>query len=149
MLQSIRFHLQKLSSKPKSFIYSKPSFLLRGIYMQFLLAALLVISTSAISITSEASEFSQRSCEQYQRNSEYSKALDTIASRMKYTSRSELCSLPHLFDVHITNSLIYNMEKGVDEAHVWITLHYAEHSCQYFVKIEDQSVTKKNCYNTF
>lgn len=95
-----------------------------------------------------ASEFSAKSCERYMQNATYAQAIETLSENMRY-SVEELCTLERLMDIHITNTNIFNIEKQKDEPHVWITLHYAEHSCQYFIKNEDQTTTKKNCYNTF
>lgn len=111
--------------------------------MRILLALILLASTSAF-----ASEISKKSCENYSRNSAYAKALDVISTNMKHSSRSELCSLPHLFDVYITDRSFYNIEEQREDPHVWVTLHYSEHSCQYFVRNSDWVVTRKNCYNT-
>lgn len=115
--------------------------------MRILLAAILALST-LVSTASFASEFSEKSCEKYGRKASYAKALDVISNNMKHSSRSELCSLPHLFDVYITDRDFYNIETQEQEPHVWVTLHYAEHSCQYFVRNSDWVVTRKNCYNT-
>ena len=111
--------------------------------MRILLAVAITFAASL----SMASEFSQKSCEQYSRNASYSKALDVVSSNMN-SSRSELCSLERLMDVYVTNRVFFNMETQKDEPHVWVTLHYAEHSCQYFVREADSVVTRKNCYNT-
>lgn len=111
--------------------------------MRILLALLIALSSTA----ALASEFSEKSCSNYEKNTNYTKALEVISSNMKST-KSELCSLPHLFDVHITDRMFFNLETQKDEPHVWVTLHYAEHSCQYFVRNADWVVTRKNCYNT-
>lgn len=112
--------------------------------MRFLLALSILLGTHF----AMASEISQKSCEKYGREASYAKALDVISTAFKQISRDELCSMPHLFDVHITNTSFFNIERQKDEPHVWVTLHYAEHSCQYFVRNEDWAVTRKNCYNT-
>ena len=112
--------------------------------MRILLAVVFLFAAQA----SVASDISIKSCEKYGRDASFSKALDVISTNFKHNSRDELCALPHLFDVYMTNTMIFNLERQKDEPHVWVTLHYAEHSCQYFVKNEDWTVTKKNCYNT-
>lgn len=44
---------------------------------------------------------------------------------------------------------IFLNEKQGPEPHFWVTLHYNEYSCQYFVRKIDQVVTRKTCYNTW
>ncbi len=112
--------------------------------MRILLAVLLLASTHSF-----ASEFSERSCENYSKDDKYRKALDVVAAMVTNSDRNELCSLPHLMDVHVTSSNIFNLETRREEPHSWVTLHYSEHSCQYFVRDQDLVVTKKNCYNTW
>lgn len=113
--------------------------------MRTLIASVLFV---CVTLPAFASEFSAKSCERYLQNATYAAAIETLAGNMRY-SVEELCTLDRLMDIHITNTQIFNIEKQKDEPHVWITLHYAEHSCQYFIKNEDQTTTKKNCYNTF
>jgi hypothetical protein len=112
--------------------------------MRILLALLFVASTQSF-----ASEFSERSCELYSKNEKYAKALDVVAEMVTNSSRSELCSLAHLLDVHVAEKNIFNKENEKTENHVWVTLHYNEYSCQYFVRDTDFVVTQKNCYNTW
>lgn len=95
----------------------------------------------------QASQFSEASCEKYYANETFAKALNVVAANMKSTSQ-ELCSLERLFDVYIVNHTVIT-PKGEEIPHVWLTLHYAEHSCQYFVRNADLVVTAKNCYNTW
>jgi hypothetical protein len=85
-------------------------------------------------------------CERYVGNARYSEAIDLIAKAMKY-STEELCTLPRLADVYVVDRVFYN-EKNEAEPHIWLTLHYNEYSCQYFLREADKVVTRKNCYNT-
>lgn len=86
-------------------------------------------------------------CTQYQHNLTYTQALETLASRLSYDFL-QMCSLPHLLDIYITDTILLDPQQN-PIPHTWVTLHYSEHSCQYFLKTDDLSVTKKDCYNTW
>lgn len=86
-------------------------------------------------------------CERYQNNEAFMTAIATQAERMKYTL-DELCHLPRLMDIYVVDTIIVN-EKNEEIPHIWLTLHYSENSCQYFLRADDYSTTKKNCYNTW
>lgn len=86
-------------------------------------------------------------CARYTQNARYSEAIQIIAKAMQYSTEG-LCNLPHLADVYVTDRTFYN-EKNEAEPHIWVTLHYNEYSCQYFLREADKVVTRKNCYNTF
>lgn len=86
-------------------------------------------------------------CARYRQNPKFLPAIGLIARNMQY-SLEDLCHLPHLADLYVTNRVFYN-EQGEEEPHVWVTLHYNEYSCQYFIRDLDQVVTRKNCYNTW
>ena len=87
------------------------------------------------------------SCEANLAKADFGPALEVVAKAMGYTT-DELCALPHLFDIYIERRTLYNA-KNEAEPHVWVTLHYNEYSCQYFVRDADHVVTRKNCYNTW
>lgn len=97
--------------------------------------------------SAQASEFSVRSCARYVQNETYAKALNTVATNMKYTTE-QMCAQDYLSDVYLVNHIVYTTD-GKEIPHVWVTLHYPEHSCQYFVRNADLVVTAKNCYNTW
>lgn len=87
-------------------------------------------------------------CAQYiEAPSFYKIAIHTVASAMKYTDE-QLCNLSTLADIQIQKAVLPNEENQAID-HTWVTLHYAEYSCQYFVRNSDQVITKKNCYNTW
>lgn len=86
-------------------------------------------------------------CSKYEGNEAYLRAVSVVAKAMQY-SPAELCSLPRLADIHVTRRNILNERQEVIP-HVWVTLHYNEYSCQYFVRESDSVVTSKNCYNTW
>lgn len=87
-------------------------------------------------------------CAKYAGNAEYLRAIEIVAHKMKYTT-TELCELGRLADIFVDTRGIYNSEIDEVERHIWVTLHYNEYSCQYFVRAKDGVVTKQNCYNTF
>lgn len=94
------------------------------------------------------SAFSQsHGCERYASKPVFVKAIETVANHMNY-SLEELCTLPRNMDIHVTTTKLYN-EKQEPIPHVWVSVHYDEYSCQYFVNEADFVVTKSNCYNTF
>lgn len=86
-------------------------------------------------------------CARYQGNSRYEEAIAIVAKAMKYSTQ-ELCTLPRLADFFIEDRNFVN-EKQEIEPHIWLTLHYNEYSCQYFLREADKVVTRKNCYNTW
>jgi hypothetical protein len=85
-------------------------------------------------------------CARYENNGRYREAIQIVAKAMKY-SEQELCHLPRLADVYVVDRVFYN-ERNEAEPHIWLTLHYNEYSCQYFLREADKIVTRKNCYNT-
>lgn len=87
-------------------------------------------------------------CEKYSQNQEYTKALEIVAAKLQYTTE-EMCSLPRLADIFVDTKNIYNAQIDEVERHIWVTLHYAEYSCQYFVRAKDGVTTAQNCYSTF
>ena len=105
-----------------------------------LLGSLLVLFTIS---SASAADF----CARYSKNALFMSSVEVVAKNMKY-SLDELCNYPALYDIYVEPTGLPN-EKGQLIPHTWVTLHYAEHSCQYFVRDEDKVVTKKNCYNTW
>lgn len=85
-------------------------------------------------------------CSQWQRE-DYQSAIGAVAKQMSY-SKTELCSLARLADIHVAKRSFLNADQ-MPEMHTWVTLHYSEESCQYFVRDSDQVITRSNCYNTF
>lgn len=76
-------------------------------------------------------------------------ALKIVATAMKYEVE-ELCNHPRVMDIYFTDRIFYRPENNNEpEPHVWMTIHYNEYSCQYFVRDIDLVVTQKNCYNTW
>jgi len=86
------------------------------------------------------------SCSQWQRE-DYQSAIGVVATHLNY-SKAELCSLARLADIHVTKRSFLNADQ-MPEMHTWVTLHYNEDSCQYFVRDWDLVITRSNCYNTF
>ncbi|MBX2996734.1 MAG: hypothetical protein KF681_18090 [Bdellovibrionaceae bacterium] len=87
-------------------------------------------------------------CEKYTPNATYIQALQVVAGNMQY-GFDELCQLPRLADIYVTKRVFVDPPKNEPVPHVWVTLHYNEYSCQYFVREADMKVTRSNCYNTF
>lgn len=87
-------------------------------------------------------------CAKYNENAEYTKAIEIVAAKLKY-STEELCTLGRLADIYVDTKNIYNAQIDEVERHIWVTLHYYEYSCQYFVRAKDGVTTAQNCYNTF
>ena len=86
-------------------------------------------------------------CQRYMKNQLEVDAIRTIASNLQY-STEELCSPNRILDVQVTHTQLFD-ENQQPIPHTWVTLHYNEYSCQYFVRDADKVVTQKNCYNTF
>lgn len=87
-------------------------------------------------------------CNKYTNNANYLRAISVVARNMRYTE-AQLCTLPHLMDIYVTDRVFYRPPSNQPDPHVWVTLHYNEHSCQYFVRLADWRVSQANCYNTF
>lgn len=85
-------------------------------------------------------------CRDYEHNPSYRASLALVAKNLRY-GYEEMCNLPRLAAIHVTERNFLNPENRI-EAHDWVTLHYEEYSCQYFVRKSDRLVTAKNCYNT-
>lgn len=94
-----------------------------------------------------APAFATDHCARYDANEKYAHALSVLAKSMGY-ARPELCTLPRLADIYVTTTTLVN-ERNESIPHVWVTLHYDEYSCQYYVREADFVTTKKNCYNTW
>lgn len=86
-------------------------------------------------------------CERYLDNALEVAAIETVSFNMQYTPE-QLCSLPMAYDIQITHTMLSDEDQR-PIPHTWLTVHYNEYSCQYFVRDADKVVTKKNCYNTF
>ncbi|RYZ64064.1 MAG: hypothetical protein EOP05_22605 [Proteobacteria bacterium] len=86
-------------------------------------------------------------CERYMNNALEVAAIQTVSRNMQYTPET-LCSLERILDVQIVHTNLLD-ENQRPIPHTWLTLHYNEYSCQYYVRDADKVVTKKNCYNTF
>lgn len=104
----------------------------------------------ALALFSVAPAFGrQRMCDKYANNAPYVKALNIVATNLQYTLDG-MCNLSRLSDIYVDRR---NWPSAKDpmkmEMHIWVTLHYNEYSCQYFVRESDGVVTRKNCYNTF
>jgi hypothetical protein len=108
-----------------------------------------MLKVLAIFITLTTSAFAHDACQNSFRSMQDQTAFTVVAKNMKYTV-DELCSLPRLLAVYMDNRTFYRPENNNQpEPHTWVTLHYNEYSCQYFVRDADLVVTKSNCYNTF
>jgi hypothetical protein len=86
-------------------------------------------------------------CSPYAKHPRYQEAIALIAGKMGYEPK-ELCGLDRLAAIYVTDRVFFNKENQ-PEPHIWVTLHYMEYSCQYFVREADSVVTRKNCYNTW
>ncbi len=89
-------------------------------------------------------------CAQYEKSQNraaYLTALSVVAKNLQY-SQDQMCTLSTLADIHLAKKNFLNEQQEI-ESHVWVTLHYSEYSCQYFVREKDWVVTRKNCYNTW
>jgi hypothetical protein len=86
-------------------------------------------------------------CQRYMNNQLDVDAIRTVARNLQYTTE-QLCSPSRILDVQVTHTQLPD-ENQRPIPHTWLTLHYNEYSCQYFVRDSDKVVTKKNCYNTF
>lgn len=118
--------------------------MIRILAVTFVLAAGLAFGTLAS--PSEAKAFGPH-CQAYLNKPLYVAALKTVARNMQY-SLEQLCSLERILAVEVQHTnLIDENQRPIP--HTWVTLHYNEYSCQYFVRDADKVVTKKNCYNTF
>lgn len=101
----------------------------------------------ALSLFSFSAFAQGHGCARYEYKPVFTESLKTVANFLDF-SYEELCSHPRVLDVHVTTTKIYN-QKQEPIPHVWVTLHYNEYSCQYFVNETNFEVTKSNCYNTF
>lgn len=110
--------------------------------------ALKQITALVLSLFVTTSAFAHGHCGKYEENQAYMAAIRTVASRMQYKAL-ELCALPTLADIYVSSTSLVDSETGEVIPHSWVTLHYNEYSCQYFVRNSDQSLTKSNCYNTW
>lgn len=116
----------------------------KGNYMRNIL-----ISTLVLFSTASASAWTGY-CARYTTSAEskaYLTALSVVAKNLQYTE-DQMCTLPTLSDIHLAKRNFVNAQQEI-ESHVWVTLHYSEYSCQYFVRESDWVVTRKNCYNTW
>lgn len=104
-----------------------------------LLGLLALLSVSSL----HAADF----CQKYDKHPLFINSVEVVAKNMK-SSLEELCSNPSIYDIYVTSTDVVSVT-GESIPHTWVTLHYAEHSCQYFVREVDLVVTKKNCYNTW
>ena len=86
-------------------------------------------------------------CNRYANRSTYQTAINTVAQHMDYTGE-DLCSSPRILEIYVVNTQVDN-ERHEPIPHIWVTLHYNEYSCQYFVREADYVITKSNCYNTW
>ena len=103
----------------------------------------------ALLLTLPASAIADDYCTSSVRHERDQVALEVVATAMKYTVE-ELCQHPRVMAIHFTDRIFYNPQNNNEpEPHVWMTVHYNEYSCQYFVRDLDLVVTRKNCYNTF
>ncbi|HVK62412.1 MAG TPA: hypothetical protein VM432_12715 [Bdellovibrionales bacterium] len=87
-------------------------------------------------------------CAKYAESPRFMKAIETVATRSQYTM-AELCQLGRLSDIFVESFMYTDRQTGERIPHSWVTLHYAEYSCQYLVRDSDQSYTKANCYGTW
>lgn len=108
--------------------------------MNAVLLALALLSPSAFATLPDH-------CAKYSNNEKYVRAISVVARNMGYGPK-ELCALPRLADIHVTGRTLVNENQEL-VPHIWVTLHYSEHSCQYFLREADFVTTQKNCYNTW
>ena len=101
---------------------------------------------SVISMTSPALAYGKH-CAKYADKPLYVQAIETVAQEMNYTPE-QLCNLERAGDIYITHTSLTD-EKGDLIPHTWLTVHYYEYSCQYFMRDSDRVITKSNCYSGF
>lgn len=91
----------------------------------------------------------ERMCDKYRNNALSTYAIKVVAANLKY-GFEELCNHPRLADIYVDRrNLPHPQDPMRSVPHVWVTLHYFEYSCQYFMREADGVVTRKNCYNTW
>ncbi len=104
---------------------------------------------SLLALLLSGSAFANEMCADSYRNQKDVIALEVVAKAMKYTV-DELCSHPRVMDFYFADRIFYRVENNNEpEPHTWVTIHYNEYSCQYFVRDLDLVITSKNCYNTW
>lgn len=113
---------------------------------RFLIAFVLTVLVTLVVSAQSAFAFGPL-CERYLNNPLEVAAIRTVAKNMQYAPET-LCSLERILDIQIVHTNLLD-ENGRPIPHTWLTLHYNEYSCQYYVRDADKVVTKKNCYNTF
>lgn len=105
-----------------------------------------VLAASTLFASAPAQAFGPL-CQRYANQPLFTRAIQTVATNMQYTP-AQLCSLERILDIQVTHTNLVD-ENQNPIPHTWVTLHYNEYSCQYFVRDADQVTTKKNCYNTY
>lgn len=86
-------------------------------------------------------------CAKFAGNPVALQTIEQVANRMQY-SFQQLCTLPRLMDIFMDRKIFINPQQQ-PEPHLWLTLHYNEYSCQYFIREADRVLTRSNCYNTW
>lgn len=110
------------------------------------LATVAATLVSLVSMSSTALAFGPH-CEKYADKPLFVQAIKTVAHEMNYTPE-ELCSLERAGDIYVTHTSLTD-ERGDLIPHTWLTIHYYEYSCQYFMRDSDRVITKSNCYSGF
>lgn len=110
------------------------------------LAASTLLASTLVFLSPSAQAFGPL-CENYLTNPLNRAALQTVAQNLQYAPE-QLCSLERILAIEVQHTnLIDEAQRAIP--HTWVTLHYGEYSCQYFVRDADKVVTKKNCYSGF
>ena len=108
---------------------------------------LALVPVTALLTLAASNSYAADHCEKYQHLPKRIEAISTVATQLKY-SMNDLCNLERIADIYVDDTVKYD-ERG-DEVEIdWVTLHYSEYSCQYFVRKDNRAIFAKNCYNTF
>ena len=109
-------------------------------------SAIYTLAVIAAALTSTKA-FAADHCEKYQQLPKRIEAIATVAAQLKY-SMNDICNLERIADIYVTDKSQYDENGDVVELD-WVTLHYNEYSCQYFIRKDNRQMFAKNCYNTF
>lgn len=96
------------------------------------------------------STFSSSLCQKQKFNDFEIEVISELAVKLDY-SMDELCSNPRIFDIQKEKRVVFNRKTQKSEAHLVITLHYNEYSCEYHFASEKLAWANdyNYCYSTW
>ena len=90
----------------------------------------------------------QNHCAKFEGKGKIEELIKKLSKKLFY-SYEEFCAHPRILDIYNEQRLVYHSEDDSYHPYEFITLHYAEQSCEYQYSLDHERWGDQVRYNTF